>query len=110
MDLDGLGEVTTLKVAAGITDWESYCDTMAMDGITWGDELTLIAAAAIFQAEILIISSVKEDACNIIAPPVHWEIPIDRRLIIGHYHEYHYISVLPLVASAPPALTAHDQV
>ena len=69
---------------------------MSIHGVTWGDELTLIAASAIFRAEIVIISSVKEDACNEITPPAAWKVQIERRLIIGHYHEYHYTSVQPI--------------
>lgn len=95
MDLDGLGQATTLREAAGVDNWEQYCRTMGMHGTTWGDELTLIAAAAIFRAEIVIISSVKVDACHNITPPEAWGVPIERRLFLGHYHEYHYTSVEP---------------
>ena len=69
---------------------------MSLHGVTWGDELTLIAASAIFRAEIVIISSVKEDSCTEITAPAAWKVPVERRLIIGHYHEYHYTSVLPI--------------
>ena len=69
---------------------------MSLHGVTWGDELTLIAASVIFRAEIVIISSVKDDACTEIVAPVAWKVPVERRLIIGHYHEYHYTSVLPM--------------
>ena len=79
-----------------VDNWEAYCRTMGMHGTTWGDELTLIAAAAIFRAEIVIISSVKEDACTEITPPQAWGVPTERRLILGHYHEYHYTSVQPM--------------
>lgn len=95
MDLDGLGQKTTLREAAGVDNWEQYCRQMSIHGTTWGDELTLIAAAAIFRAEIVIISSVKDDACHEITPPAAWAVPMERRLYLGHYHEYHYTSVEP---------------
>ena len=58
---------------------------MLLHGVTWGDELTLIAASVVFCAEIVIISSVKDDACTEIVAPVAWKVPIERRLILGHY-------------------------
>ena len=69
---------------------------MSLHGVTWGDELTLIAASVIFRSEIVIISSVKDDACTEVVAPVAWKVPVERRLILGHYHEYHYTSVLPM--------------
>ena len=88
--------------ALQIENWEHYLQTMSIGGVTWGDQLTLIAAAAMFQAEILIISSVKTDACVGITPPDVWCVPLVRRLTLGHYHEYHYTSVVPAAGVPPP--------
>ena len=78
---------------------------MSIDGVTWGDQLTLIAAAAMFQAEILIISSLENSACKAITPPSAWGVPLVRRLTLGHYHEYHYTSVVPAPGVPPPPPT-----
>jgi len=78
--------------AVGVLNWGSYINDMLRHGTTWGDEATLLAAAVLFKAEIFVISSVSEDCCHTVEPPPSWRIKVERRLIIGHYHEYHYIS------------------
>jgi len=65
---------------------------MLKHGTTWGDEATLLAAAVLFKAEIFVISSVSENSMHTVEPPPSWRIKCERRLVIGHYHEYHYIS------------------
>jgi len=95
MDESGLGERTTLKNACGVENWESYVDEMRQHDVTWGDEATLLAVATLFQAEVVVISSISDDCVRTISPPEHWKVPIKRRLFVGHYHEYHYTSASP---------------
>jgi len=92
MDNDGLGESTRLKDAVGVPNWNHYIQDMLRHGTTWGDEATLLAACVLYKAEIFIISSVGENSCHTVEPPPSWHIKVERRLVIGHYHEYHYIS------------------
>lgn len=93
MDEDGLGERTTLKDACGVLDWEAYVTEMCLQDETWGDEATLLAVACIFEAEVVVISSVTDDCVRTILPPPHWKVPSRQRIFLGHYHEYHYTSV-----------------
>ncbi|XP_049849431.1 OTU domain-containing protein DDB_G0284757-like [Schistocerca gregaria] len=76
-----------LDFCADPTGWESYCNSMEKSG-TWGDHLTLVAAAEVFSAVIVIISSSK-DSCeclHIISPQKK-----PKKLIqLCHYEEFHY--------------------
>ena len=65
---------------------------MAKDG-TWGDHVILLAAANYFNTPIRIISSL----------PDHKDIIINHGadpLVLGHVHEEHYVSLLPLTGKA----------
>lgn len=96
MDDGSLGEATTLMTAAGCTStrgWKAYCNKMAMAGKTWGDQVTLVAACAVFNAEISVISSLRDDCIQTIQCPAFWGIAVERTLVIAHYAEYHYASV-----------------
>ena len=97
MDEDGLGEHTTLKEACGVLDWKAYVTEMCLQDETWGDAATLLAVACIFEAEVVVISSVTDDCVSTILPPPHWKVPSRQRIILGHYHEYHYTSTQPTV-------------
>jgi len=101
MDEDGLGEHTTLKDACGVLDWKAYVTEMCLQDETWGDAATLLAVACIFEAEVVVISSVTDDCVSTILPPPHWKVPSRQRIILGHYHEYHYMSTRP--TCTPPA-------
>lgn len=93
MDQSGLGERTTLKDAVGVLDWEAYVDEMCRHDEIWGDEATLLAIATLFEAEVIVISSLCGGcAPRTITPPVHWNVKTRRRFVLGHYHEYHYTS------------------
>lgn len=47
--------------------WDRYVASMAQDG-EYGDQITLQAAAEIFNIEILVVSSLGPDATVVIAP------------------------------------------
>ena len=63
---------------------------MAKDG-TWGDHVVLLAAANYFQTPIRIISSLDRE---IVVHPEH-AIADSTPLVLGHIHEFHYVSLQP---------------
>ncbi len=63
--------------------------------VTWGDEATLLAACAVFSAELFVISSLNDDCIHQIRTPAAWKCPApERTLHIAHYAEFHYTSVV----------------
>ncbi|EGC28392.1 hypothetical protein DICPUDRAFT_160229 [Dictyostelium purpureum] len=91
----------TLKNGAKIsqfahtTNWNKYCNQMARRG-TWGDHLTLIAAAEVYKSKITIISSVESNSSFFIEI-VPSSIENDRAIILSHHAEEHYGSVRPMM-------------
>jgi len=82
----------------GYSSWTSYLERMAKNG-TWGDNLMLLAAANHFNTPIRIISSLPDHEDVIINPQsqvCHGADP----LVLGHVHEQHYVSLLPLTGKA----------
>ena len=63
---------------------------MAKDG-TWGDHMVLLAAANYFQSPIRIISSRDHE---IAVQPDHAVADMNP-LVLGHVHEFHYVSRHP---------------
>ena len=63
---------------------------MAKDGC-WGDHLVLFAAAKRFQTPIRIISSLDRE---IVVHPDH-ALANSSSLVLGHIHEFHYVSLHP---------------
>ena len=63
---------------------------MAMDG-TWGDHVVLHAAANYYRTPIRIISSLDRE---ILVPPDHAGVNTSP-LVLGHIHEFHYVSLQP---------------
>ena len=63
---------------------------MAKDG-TWGDHVVLLAAANYFQTSIRIISSLDRE---IVVHPEH-SVADPAPLVLGHIHEFHYVSLQP---------------
>lgn len=98
MDDGKIGERTLLRHSVGVEDWGRYIREMSEHGVTWGDEATLLAASVLFRAEIVVISSVSEDYCHVVKPPELWKVPLDKRIYLGHYHEYHYVSTRPIAS------------
>jgi len=92
-DGSSAGGTCTLKESIGVSDWARYLADMHRHGVTWGDEGTLLAVSVLYRAEIVIISSLSEEYCHIVHPPPAWKVPLRMRLYLGHYHEFHYVSV-----------------
>ena len=63
---------------------------MAKDD-TWGDHVVLLAAANYFQTSIRIISSLDHE---IVVHPEH-SVADPTPLVLGHIHEFHYVSLQP---------------
>ena len=58
---------------------------------TWGDHVVLFAAANFFQTPIRIISSLDRE---IVVHPEH-TVADSTPLVLGHIHEFHYVSLQP---------------
>jgi len=102
MDDGSVGGATTLQDAVGVANWENYVAEMCLHDETWGDEASLLAASVLWEAEVIVISSISDDiekSVRVITPPEHWKVKQRKRLYVGHYHEYHYTSVAPSSAS-----------
>ena len=72
--------------------WPEYLEAMARDG-TYGDHITLQAAADIYSIEIYVASSLGPDAAIVTSPSA--SIPI-ARIHLGHYaedHREHYVCI-----------------
>jgi hypothetical protein len=83
----------------GHTDegWDHYCTLMSLSG-TWGDHLTLVAAAELFHVRIVIVSSVIDESQAIIeiVPTASGKDPQNLDVIyLCHYAEFHYGSLQP---------------
>jgi len=83
----------TLKDFVHDQSWENYCQKMLKDG-EWGDHLTLIAAAEVFQAVIIIISSIPGD--NYVIEIIPTFTAPQRTIMLSHFAEFHYGSVHPV--------------
>lgn len=84
-------------------DFVSYCSSMGKNG-TWGDHITLQAAADAFSSRILIISSFQEECVIEILPTKQYTTPGSqkRTLFLSFWHEVHYGSVYPQGRAPPP--------
>ena len=72
----------------GYSSWDAYLTRMMADG-TWGDHVILHGAANHFQTCIHVISSHHDEV--MICP----EYDASTRLVLGHVHELHYVSLIP---------------
>ena len=80
-----------LELFAGMP-WKAYLQAMARNG-TYGDQITLQAAADLYNIEIVVVSTLGPDATVVISPSS--SIPT-ARVQLGHYaenHGEHYICV-----------------
>ncbi|EGC35636.1 hypothetical protein DICPUDRAFT_78671 [Dictyostelium purpureum] len=75
------------------TSWDRYCNNMAKNG-TWGDHLTLIAAAEIFKTNISIISTAESEGNFVIE--VTPSKKSDSGILLSHFAEFHYGSLCQL--------------
>ena len=91
--------------------WEEYCEKMSFLG-TWGDHVTLLAAANCFRVPIFILSDVeaKDSSCvTIIEPRLNPGDPApDRMILLGHFHECHYVPLSFASASSPSRSPGQD--
>ena len=84
-------EGVPLELFAGMP-WSKYLQAMANDG-TYGDQLTLQAAADIYSLEIIVFSSLGVDATTVISPSLS---DATTTVQLGHYaeqHGEHYVCV-----------------
>ncbi|XP_068684852.1 uncharacterized protein [Montipora foliosa] len=80
-----------LELHAGVP-WPYYLQSMATDG-TYGDQITLQAAADLHNIEVLVVSTLGHNVTTLISPSA--SIPY-ARVHLGHYseqHGEHYICV-----------------
>jgi len=83
------------------TPWTNYINKMSSDG-TWGDQLTLTAAAEVYQSNIWVLSSVAalkpEDAVTLTYPKKLRQESLQdkaKTLYLLNWFEYHYESLKP---------------
>ena len=67
------------------TPWPEYLHSMTKNG-TYGDQITLQAAADLYNIEIVVVSTLGPDATSVISPSS--SIPT-ARIQLGHYAENH---------------------
>ncbi|CAH3177712.1 unnamed protein product, partial [Porites evermanni] len=76
----------------GYPSWDAYLSSMMADG-TWGDHLILHGAANCFQTCIHVMSSLQHRHDVMICP--EFDVTGSNRLVLGHLHELHYVSLIP---------------
>ena len=76
----------------GYSSWDAYLRSMMTDG-TWGDHVILHGAANCFDTCIHVISCLPHHRDVIINP--QREASGRERLVLGHLHEHHYVSLIP---------------
>ncbi|CAH3176627.1 unnamed protein product [Porites evermanni] len=76
----------------GYPSWDAYLTSMMTDG-TWGDHVILHGAANCFQTCIHVISSLPHRHDVMICP--EYDVTGSNRLVLGHLHELHYVSLIP---------------
>ena len=78
----------------GYSSWNAYLTSMKENG-TWGDHVILFGAANCFETCIYVISSLPHHHDVMICPEY---VTGSNRLVLGHVHELHYVSLIPLEA------------
>ena len=85
-------------------NFDAYLRRMARS--EWGDHLTLLAVGSMHAAKIRVISSLESwerpQDFEPLDPDVRW----NKVLTIGHYHEYHWVSLEPMAKAPAPAVGA----
>ena len=76
----------------GYPSWDAYLTSMMADG-TWGDHVILHGAANCFETCIHVISSLPHRHDVMICP--EFDVSGGNRLVLGHVHELHYVSLIP---------------
>ena len=78
----------------GYPSWDAYLTSMMADG-TWGDHVVLHGAANCFRTCIHVISSLPHRYDAMVCP--EFDITGSNRLVLGHVHELHYVSLIPQI-------------
>ena len=76
----------------GCSSWAAYLASMMTDG-TWGDHVILHGAANFFETCIHVINSLPHHNDIWICP--EYDVTGSNRLVLGHVHELHYVSLIP---------------
>jgi hypothetical protein len=71
-----------------VGDWDEYLQIMEEDA--WGDHLTLMALAELYQIQILVVTSLPGDNFVVDIRPEETQ-PL-RTICLGHLFEMHYFS------------------
>lgn len=93
MDDSSVGEQTSLMQANGfvnVNDWNHYLSSMR-SGRLWGDNATLLAACAVYNIKMNVISSDMGYIHKIRCPPL-WKIRRKYKIYLIHIFEMHYNS------------------
>ena len=77
----------------GYSSWDAYLISMMTDG-TWGDHVILHGAANCFETCIDVISILSHHNGVMICP--EYDDTGNNRLVLGHVHELHYVSLRPV--------------
>ena len=77
--------------------WDDFYDKVSRNGV-WGDHLTLVVVANVYNLRILVISSVNGDnyMTEVCPDPLLPDREPPRQITISHFAELHYGSVVPL--------------
>eukprot|EP00660_Eupelagonema_oceanica_P007586 gene7586-17208_t len=67
----------------------------SMQGNEWGNHMTLMGLASVYQVDIKVWSSLDSWDTPQVFPPFFGANAGNGTITIGHYHEYHYVSVEP---------------
>ena len=78
----------------GYPSWDAYLTSMMADG-TWGDHVILHGAANCFRTCIHVISSLPHRYDVMVCP--EFDVTGSNRLVLGHLHELHYVSLIPQI-------------
>lgn len=70
-------------------DYEEYCDLMSKP-MTWGDNITLQAAADFYGCEIFILTSYQQEAIIRVLPEGR---PSEQKIWLAFWAEVHYNSL-----------------
>ena len=86
------------KFVDGYPSWADYLRNMSADG-TWGDHLTLFAAANCFKTSIRVVSSLSRD--HDVTISLECGDDSGNVLTLGHVNQNHYVSLLPIPGKSP---------
>eukprot|EP01101_Sappina_pedata_P008422 TRINITY_DN4657_c0_g1_i1.p1 TRINITY_DN4657_c0_g1~~TRINITY_DN4657_c0_g1_i1.p1 ORF type:complete len:255 (+),score=27.42 TRINITY_DN4657_c0_g1_i1:46-765(+) len=75
-------------------DWSAYVKEMGRNG-AWGDHLTLVAAAEVYKAKIIVVSTINFKEIEIEPSNPNAQGRIDKALVrLLHRFEFHYSSLI----------------